>query len=603
MPEKYSIENKTVENILGFIRNEEIAIPEIQRPFVWNGVQVRDLVDSLYKGYPAGYLIVWQNPDVKLKDGSKSTGKKILIDGQQRVTALMTAIDGRTILTENYSRKQIKIAFNPWAKPEEPAFEVQTPVHLKNPLWIPDISVLFKPDFEVYDFVESYVSNNPGVERKAIHQKIHALQEIHRRAMGVILLDASLDINEVTEIFVRINSQGKILNEADFAMSKIAADTKFGGNDLRKAIDYFCHLAVEPSFYPQIEKDGDFAATSFAQEIKWLKDDYKEIYDPEYSDMLRVAMMHKFCRGRLKDLVSLLSGRDFSDRTFKEEIMKDSFEKLADGIHCFVKEYNFSQFVEAIESAGFVSPKLLRSQMTLDFAYTLYLILQESGAKWGVGKQEIKHYVRRWFVLTTLTGRYSGSPESVMDQDLRGIAEKGIGQYLSDIEAASLGDAFWDVSLVQSLDTSANNHPSLSVFRAAQVYFNDRSLLSDTPVSGLISSGDVHHVFPKEFLKQNGKLRTQYNQVANLAYLETPINIAIGKKSPAEYFSAAFQQCETGTVSIGTIKDADELRRNLETNCIPLDIATMGIEDYETKFLQERRKLMAKKIKKYYESL
>lgn len=603
MPEKYSIENKTVENILGFIRNEEIAIPEIQRPFVWSGAQVRDLVDSLYKGYPAGYLIVWQNPDVKLKDGSKSTGKKILIDGQQRVTALMTAIDGRTILTENYSRKQIKIAFNPWAKPEEPAFEVQTPVHLKNPLWIPDISVLFKPDFEVYDFVEAYVSNNLGVERKAIHQKLHALQEIHRRAMGVILLDASLDINEVTEIFVRINSQGKILNEADFAMSKIAADTKFGGNDLRKAIDYFCHLAVEPSFFPQIEKDRDFAATSFAQEIKWLKDDYKEIYDPEYSDMLRVAMMHKFCRGRLKDLVSLLSGRDFSDRTFKEEIMKDSFEKLADGIHCFVKEYNFSQFVEAIESAGFVSPKLLRSQMTLDFAYTLYLILQESGAKWGVGKQEIKHYVRRWFVLTTLTGRYSGSPESVMDQDLRGIAEKGIRQYLSDIEAASLGDAFWDVSLVQSLDTSANNHPSLSVFRAAQVYFNDRSLLSDTPVSGLISSGDVHHVFPKEFLKQNGKLRTQYNQVANLAYLETPINIAIGKKSPSEYFSAAFNQCETGTISVGTIKDKASLLANLETNCIPPDVATMGIEDYESRFLPERRKLMAQKIKKYYESL
>ena len=603
MPEKYSIENKTVENILGYIRNEEIAIPEIQRPFVWSAVQVRDLVDSLYNGYPAGYLIVWQNPDVKLKDGSISQGKKILIDGQQRVTALMTAIDGRNILTDNYSTKQIKIAFNPWAKPEEQAFEVQTPVHLKNKLWIPDISVLFRQGFEVYDFVESYVADNPGVERRDIHQKIHALQEIQRRAMGVILLDASLDLNEVTEIFVRINSQGKILNEADFAMSKIAADSKYGGNDLRKAIDYFCHLAVEPSFYPQIEKDTDFSATSFAQEIRWLKDDYKEIYDPEYSDMLRVAMMYKFCRGRLKDLVSLLSGRDFADRTFKEEIMKDSFEKLSDGIHCFVKEYSFSQFVEAIESAGFVSPKLLRSQMTLDFAYTLYLLIQDSGAKWGVEKQEIKHYVRRWFVLTTLTGRYSGSPESVMDQDLRGIAEKGIKQYLSDIEAASLGDAFWDVSLVQSLDTSANNHPSLSVFRAAQVYFNDRSLLSDTSVRELITSGDVHHVFPKEFLKKNGKLRTQYNQVANLAYLETPINIAIGKKSPAEYFSAAFRQCETETVAVGTIKNKDELLRNLDVNCIPSDIATMNIEDYETRFLPERRRLMARKIKKYYESL
>ena len=87
MSEKYSIEQKTVENILGIIRNGEVAIPEIQRPFVWKGKQVRDLVDSLFRGYPAGYLIIWQNPGVKLKDGQTSVGKKILIDGQQRVTA------------------------------------------------------------------------------------------------------------------------------------------------------------------------------------------------------------------------------------------------------------------------------------------------------------------------------------------------------------------------------------------------------------------------------------------------------------------------------------------------------------------------------------
>ena len=101
MAEKYSIEQKTVENILGFVRNGEIAIPEIQRPFVWSGAQVRDLIDSLYRGYPAGYIIVWQNPDVKLKDGTLSLGKKILIDGQQRVTAIMTAIDGRSVLRDD----------------------------------------------------------------------------------------------------------------------------------------------------------------------------------------------------------------------------------------------------------------------------------------------------------------------------------------------------------------------------------------------------------------------------------------------------------------------------------------------------------------------
>ena len=204
MAEKYSIEQKTVENILGIIRNGEVAIPEIQRPFVWNGAQVRNLIDSLYNGYPAGYLIIWQNPNITLKDGSTSAGKKILIDGQQRVTALMTAIDGREVLLDDYSSKQIKIAFNPWAEEGASPFEVQTPVHLKDKKWISDISELFKTGFDDYEFIERYVERNPDVERREINGKIKALQQIVHRQIGVIVLDADLGIDEVTEIFVRI---------------------------------------------------------------------------------------------------------------------------------------------------------------------------------------------------------------------------------------------------------------------------------------------------------------------------------------------------------------------------------------------------------------
>ena len=603
MAEKYSIEQKTVENILGIIRNGEVAIPEIQRPFVWKGAQVRDLIDSLYNGYPAGYLIVWQNPNVKLKDGTTSAGKKILIDGQQRVTAMMTAIDGREVLLDDYSAKQIKIAFNPWAAEGEPTFEVQTAVHLKDKKWIPDISLLFKPGFDDFEFIESYVTANPDVERKDINRKIKALQQIVHRQIGVIMLDAALGIDEVTEIFVRINSQGKVLNEADFAMSKIAADSKFGGNILRKAIDYFCHLAVKPTFYSSVSKDTEFMETDYAAEMKWLKDDYKEIYDPDYSDMLRVSLMHKFGRGKLKDLVSLLSGRDFVDRTFKESIMKDSFEKLSAGVHNFISEYNTKQFVQAIESAGFVSPKLLRAQMPLDFAYTLYLLLKDNCDAWGVKKIEIKNVVRKWFVFSVLTGRYSSSPESKMDRDLRGISEKGFLPYFEDIQAAELGDAFWNVSLVQMLETNSNAHPSFNVFLAAQVFFNDKSLLSSTPVTYLIDNGDIHHIFPKDFLKRGGFTKSQYNQVANYTYLETPVNISIGNSAPNEYFAKAFKQCEGGGASVGTILETSQLLENLKMNCVPENIVNMSISDYETVFLPARRKLMAAKIRKYYESL
>lgn len=418
--DKYTVTQYSVSSILGYIEAGDIAIPEIQRPFVWKGRQVRDLIDSLYNGYPTGYLIIWQNPDVKLKDGRNAVGKKVLIDGQQRITALMTAIAGHKILTEDYEEKTIRIAFNPLAKDEEDRFAVTTPAHINSSFWIPDIAEVFKSDFDSYEFVDTYAEKNPGVSKKEVNQKITQLLNIKSCQIGAILLVPQLDISEVTEIFVRINSQGKRLNEADFAMSKIAADEKYGGNSLRKAIDYFCHLAVEPAFYAQLSNgDKEFMKTEYAGKMRWLKDDREDIYDPDYNDMLRVSFMHMFGRGKLGDLVSLLSGRDFVDRSFKEEIAEDSFTKLTKGVNNFMNQYTFEQFVLAIKSAGFITSKLLNSQMTLDFAYTLFLILQQSGE---VPKIEIKHYIQRWFVLSTLTklSLFSYSLASMLEVMLSG---------------------------------------------------------------------------------------------------------------------------------------------------------------------------------------
>ncbi len=601
--DKYTVTNFSVSSVLGYIEAGDIAIPEIQRPFVWKGRQVRDLVDSLYNGYPTGYLIIWQNPDVKLKSGQSAVGKKVLIDGQQRITAMMTAISGHKILTEDYEEKTIRIAFNPLAADDEERFAVTTPAHEKSSFWIPDISVVFKPDFDSYEFVDNYAEKNPGVSKKEVNQRVTQLLNIKSCQIGAIMLVPQLDISEVTEIFVRINSQGKRLNEADFAMSKIAADEKYGGNTLRKAIDYFCHLAVDPAFYGQLsDGDKDFMCTDYAKKLHWLKDDHEDIYDPDYNDMLRVSFMHVFGRGRLGDLVSLLSGRDFLDRSYKEEIAEDSFSKLEKGVKNFMNQYNFEQFVLAIKSAGFIRPKLLNSKMTLDFAYTLYLLLQQDSS---ISKIEIKHYIQRWFVLSTLTGRYVGSPESQMDRDLRGISSKGFKSFLDENERALLSDAFWNVGLIQSLETSSVSSPFLNTYLAAQVFLGDRSLLSNSSkVSDLITvAGDVHHIFPKEYLKKNGVTEKQkYNQVANYAFLDTGVNISIGKKAPNEYFSDALVQCKSGKITVGTITNENDFWNNLDTNCIPHSIINMTEADYD-EFLLKRRKLMASKIKKYYYSL
>lgn len=603
MTNKYSVAQYSVDNILGFINSGEISIPEIQRPFVWNPSKVRDLIDSLYSGYPTGYLIIWQNPTVRLKDGKEAGGTKILIDGQQRVTALMTALAGQKILTEDYETKAYKIAFNPLAEGNEERFAVQTPVHIKSKNWIADISVVFKPDFNAFNFINEYMANNPEVSSDVINKAIQKLLDIRTCQMGTIMLVPDLDINEVTEIFVRINSQGKRLNESDFAMSKIAADSKYGGNILRKAIDYFCHLAVDPIFYEKLSStDDEFMQSEFAPMLKWLKDDREAIYDPDYNDMLRVCLMHKFGRGKLKDLVNLLSGRDFETRTFKEEIAENSFNQLTSGVKNFMNEYNFKNFVLLIKACGFINEKLLNSKMTLDFAYTLYLILNNSK---DVDKIEIKRFVQKWFVLSTLTSRYIGSPESQMDRDLRNIEEKGFKKFFAEVEEAELSDTFWNVGLVQNLETSSINSPYFNTFIAAQVWNAEQSLFSSTTkVSDLITvTGDVHHIFPKEFLKQNGyDDKSKYNQVANYTYLDTTVNISVGKQAPSEYFTKALEQCNNNKCSVGTILNEEDLKNNLKMNCIPERIFSMQASDYD-EFLLERRKMMAEKIKKYYYSI
>ena len=600
--EKFTLMQYSISAILGLIEAEDFVIPEIQRPFVWKRSQVRDLIDSLYNGYPTGYIITWKNPDVQTKDGGKANGKKVLIDGQQRVTALMAAIAGREVLDEDFNLDRIKIAFNPLATDATKRFAVQDASHLKDKKWIPDISVVFESNFDPFDFAITYCAANVGVKPNDVNKAVNELKGIANRQIGVIELDHSLDIDEVTEIFIRINSKGTALSQSDFVMSKMAADIEHGGNMLRKTVDYFCHLAAKPEFYSHMTHDKEFQASPYADKIKWLAKDYGDIYDPDYGDMLRVSFMHQFRRGKLADLVSLLSGRDFETKEYRDDIVDSSYQKLEKGIQNFINEYNFNQFIMAIKGAGFISNKLLNSAMTLDFAYTLYLMLLDDPT---VPNAQIKRYVQKWFVMSTLTSRYIGSPETVMDKDMRSIAEKGFVNFLADVEASALSDTFWTITLPQNLETSSVNSPAFNTFIAAQINLNCNSMLMNgTKVSDLITiSGDVHHIFPRAYLKNNGvDSKTKYNQVANYIYLDTQVNKAISDDAPCVYFSRAKQQCDTKTIVLGNISDTDLLASNLAENCIPSNIDMMDVSSYDA-FLLERRKMMATLIEKYYKGL
>lgn len=608
--EKFTNTSMSIKGLLGLIEANDIAIPEIQRPFVWKNAQVRDLMDSLYKGFPTGYIILWKNPNVKLKDGTLSSGKKVVIDGQQRITAMMTAIAARKIFNSEFQETRVKIAFNPFAaleyeqgNEEAEIFAVQTPAHLKSKNWIPDIAEVFDTKFASWTFIPQYIAANPEMNGDKLQAVISRLKGIETTQIGVIELSEKLDIDVVTDIFIRINSKGTALSQGDFVMSKMAADEEHGGNMLRKVIDYFAHLAVVPSYYDYIANhDLQFAVTPYLKKLEWLKDDNETVYDPDCDDVIRVAFMHMIKRARLSELVQLLTGRDFETREFKEEIAEQTFKQMYEGVSNVINEYNFKQFMQTIRGAGFISPKMITSNMALDFAYSLFLMMRQDDCEVPVAER--KRIVQKWYVLSILTGRYSTSPESVFAKDLKVISEVGIRQALKNIEDATLSDNFWQVALPQNLSYASSLNPTYLAFLASQIYFADHSLLSQNiRVGELITlGGDVHHIFPKKYLVEHGFERTQYNQTANYAYLDTPVNISIGKKAPKDYFSAALAQCGSDKAETGSIIDEKVLRENLAMNCIPDDIFEMDYTRYD-EFLEKRRALMAQKIRKYYESL
>jgi len=601
--QKYNNYPLAISQILGLIEANDIAIPEIQRPFVWRNVQVRDLLDSLYKGYPTGYIIIWKNPAVKLKDGTISQGKKVLIDGQQRITALMTAIAGKNIVFNDYNEGRVIISFDPFAAlSEDPAaeiFAVQTPAHIKSKRWIPDIAEIFKNDFSSFKFISQYVADNPDMDQEALHNVLESLKNLQHCNIGVIELDATLDIDIVTDIFIRINSKGTALSQGDFVMSKIAADEVHGGNTLRKVIDYFAHLCKDGTFFNKIkDKDKEFAGTPYLNKLEWLKDDKETVYDPECDDVLRVSFLHKFKRAKLAHLVAMLSGRDFETREFKEEIVESTYSDLKIAVDNVINEYNFTQFMLAIRAAGFTSKKLVNSVLAIDFAYAVFLLLQDSKE---VPVDEIKGLVQRWYVLSVLTGRYSASPESTFAKDIRRIEEIGVKGALKEIEDATLSDNFWDIQLAQNLSYASSINPTYQVFLAAQIFLRKDSLLSHIPVGELVNlGGDIHHIFPKQYLVDNGFERNDYNQVANYAYLDTPINIKIGKKAPLVYMNEALDEvCKNADNNYKSIKSKEEFLQNLKDNCIPERILEMDYTAY-SEFLKERRAMMTSLIRDFY---
>ena len=534
---------------------------------------------------------------MKLKDGTPSAGKRILIDGQQRVTALMAGLLGREVLTKDYETVRIRIAFHPQTE----KFEVANPAIRKDVAWIEDVAEVFAPDADMIDLTEGYAAKNPSADRKQVGKVLQKLGKIINNHVGLIELAEDLDIETVTEIFIRVNSAGAELSQADFAMSKIAANVSYGGNLLRKAMDYFCHLAVAPEFLARIEKgDKAFAASDFFSQMRWLKDVNDDIYDPTYTDMLRVAFTSEFRRGKLQDLVALLSGRNFETKQYEEAIAEESFARLKQGILRFINKTHFDRITMTLRSAGFVTNDLIGGQNAVNFAYILYL----RGRAENLPAADLERLVRRWYAMSVLRGRYTGSPETAFDFDIRQVEARGLTAYAESVIENELPESYWTGMLPQLMDTSSSNSPYFLAYQAAQVKLGDKGFLSRdiTVLDLLMNRSDVHHVYPKQHLKGQGLARGRYNQIANFVLAQSEINIAIGHKAPEVYFKELAEQCAGGKKKYGGITSADDLRANLHMHCLPESLLDGEIPTYDD-LLAQRRKLMALKIKQWFEAL
>lgn len=593
--DNYKITQYSVSSILGYVENSQIAIPEIQRPFVWKGEEVRALIDSLYEGYPIGYLIVWQNSQVRVRNFGKGGTKKILIDGQQRVTALMAALLGKEVLDEQYQSHRIRIAFNPLAGKGEERFAVCDTKHEEDSRWIPDISIFFRRDFSFRQFEKEYKEANPDEDFTLLEESVDTLKEIVKHQVGVIELSFLLDIDVVSEIFIRINLQGKPLNQEDFVMSKISVNEQYGGDYIRNCIDYFCHLLREPSFYQVLQQnETEFFNSEYGKALTWCQNEEQSLYIPSYADLLKVVLISYFGKTRIGDLVHLLSGRDgekkiFSKKEISKKVSEEAFEKLGAGVKAFVCEENFQGFQKALKKAGYSCSRLLYSQSVLNYCYAMYLLMYRQ----GIGEKERESLLSKWITMAMITGHYQSGGESTVQKDYANAQEEGFASYLAQIEELKLTDEFYNNILSEKFtSTTARTAPFLA-YVATQCARGVHSLYSDVTIEELYKNKtESYQILPKAYLAKCGyKTREIYGQVANLTYISKETKDIIRKKSPVDYK-------EDLEKAIGI----EKIRTSLKENGLAETIFTANETDV-IQILDDRRRQMALEIRDFYKTL
>ena len=568
--------------LIKYISLGEIGLPDIQRPFVWKNTKVRDLFDSMYKGYPVGYFLFWQNGFAKSGDRQIGTDQKqlpprlVIVDGQQRLTSLFAVVNGIPVIRDNFGTEKIQIAFDPLNE----KFEVIDAAVKRDSAFLPDISLLWSNEHGLFEVVDGYLERLrttrevSGEEVKKIQKSFSKLQSLMSYPFTALELASDISDEDVSDVFVRINSKGTPLNQADFILTLMSVFWDEG----RAELEAFCRASRTPTLN---------SASPFNHFIQ-----------PNPDQLLRVAVGVAFKRARLQYVYSILRGKDLETGAFSDERRIAQFERLKEAQTRALNLQYWHDFMKCLHQAGFRSAKMISSRNNLLFSYILYII---GRTEYKVQEFELRRTIARWFFMSSVTGRFTGSPESAMEFDLAKLRRvedaDGFINTLNRVCDVALTDDFWSVSLPNDLATSSPQSPSLFAYNAAQVLLEAKALFSRTNISDLFdptihankSATEKHHLFPKGYLAKKGVIDVrETNQIANYALVEWNDNIRISDQAPAEYLPVLKERFSS-----------EELRRMYELHALPDNWEHLEYGE----FLEKRRDLVASVIKRGYEKL
>ncbi len=581
--------DRPVGKLVSDVIEGRVGLPDLQRPFVWKDSDVRDLLDSMLRGYPIGYCILWEAPDdqeekkssIGLNEKNYATPKELVIDGQQRLTALVSSMYGVPVKDQSFSDRTIRIAYDPIAR----EFHTWDAAIAKDAKYIPDLSAVFeaKRKNEATKFRREYIKrlNEANAKREvpeldddgeaAVEDGINELLNLETTyVIPILSISNKADEEQMSQIFIRVNSGGTKLNEDDFIMTLLSVYEP----ETRQRIEDWCEDSHKPG-----------VGTS-----------YNALLTIKPSHVIRATVGLGFGRGRLRYARLILNGRDLETRETSAAKREENFEKFDAALDKVLDLNDWHAFINALGEAGYVNRGMVSSENTIPLSYAITLTAKH---RFGITGMELQRIAKRWFSMAILTQMYTGNFESVFEQQMNSIDEltdaDAFCAWIENEISSRLTDDYYGVTLPNELDKNKASGPVWNGFLAAQVVLGSRVLFNTSTVAQLLlpaSSGtkkayDKHHLFPANFLK-NGPYEYAKDRRANFVCVDYQKNIYISDEDPKIYV-AKFKE------ALGD----EAYKTSCTENALPL-----GFEDMEyLDFLKERRVLMSQMIKNAFSRL